>query len=126
MCSSLSQVPVAFSLTSPTRPSTVLICFSTTPRVLVSSCSPSCTRRSKNLPASSSALVYAPRPASQIWRAESLILSASCGSFSGFLSSWSDMRSEEHTSELQSRPHLVCRLLLEKKKKQVNRVLGRQ
>src|SRR3989442_11088672 len=35
---------------------------------------------------------------------------------------WSDRggaaaRSEEHTSELQSRPHLVCRLLLEKKKK---------
>src|SRR3989442_6180591 len=29
-------------------------------------------------------------------------------------SSWP--RSEEHTSELQSRPHLVCRLLLEKKK----------
>src|SRR5690554_7606224 len=28
-----------------------------------------------------------------------------------------DSRSEEHTSELQSRPHLVCRLLLEKKKK---------
>src|SRR2546429_1720886 len=27
------------------------------------------------------------------------------------------MRSEEHTSELQSRLHLVCRLLLEKKKK---------
>src|SRR6266498_2669396 len=27
-----------------------------------------------------------------------------------------DRRSEEHTSELQSRPHLVCRLLLEKKK----------
>src|SRR3989442_4374581 len=26
-----------------------------------------------------------------------------------------DERSEEHTSELQSRPHLVCRLLLEKK-----------
>src|SRR2546429_6725856 len=32
--------------------------------------------------------------------------------FRGFLS-----RSEEHTSELQSRLHLVCRLLLEKKKK---------
>src|SRR3989442_6626887 len=36
-------------------------------------------------------------------------------------SSWcrrdrSSRRSEEHTSELQSRPHLVCRLLLEKKK----------
>src|SRR2546422_1710742 len=28
-----------------------------------------------------------------------------------------DARSEEHTSELQSRLHLVCRLLLEKKKK---------
>src|SRR2546422_8216306 len=28
------------------------------------------------------------------------------------------LRSEEHTSELQSRLHLVCRLLLEKKKKQ--------
>src|SRR5690554_2218700 len=27
-----------------------------------------------------------------------------------------ETRSEEHTSELQSRPHLVCRLLLEKKK----------
>src|SRR3712207_7119278 len=31
-------------------------------------------------------------------------------------SAWS--RSEEHTSELQSRQYLVCRLLLEKKKKQ--------
>src|SRR2546422_1789006 len=30
---------------------------------------------------------------------------------------WSVRRSEEHTSELQSRLHLVCRLLLEKKKK---------
>src|SRR6266699_6476420 len=29
-------------------------------------------------------------------------------------------RSEEHTSELQSRPHLVCRLLLEKKKPTLN------
>src|SRR5207253_4232775 len=28
------------------------------------------------------------------------------------------LRSEEHTSELQSRGHLVCRLLLEKKKRQ--------
>src|SRR5690625_6922421 len=30
-------------------------------------------------------------------------------------------RSEEHTSELQSRGHLVCRLLLEKKKRQSSR-----
>src|SRR2546422_9123162 len=29
-------------------------------------------------------------------------------------------RSEEHTSELQSRLHLVCRLLLEKKKKEAH------
>src|SRR5256884_6219186 len=33
-----------------------------------------------------------------------------------------DWRSEEHTSELQSRLHLVCRLLLEKKKKQIRRL----
>src|SRR3989449_1868812 len=31
-------------------------------------------------------------------------------------------RSEEHTSELQSRLHLVCRLLLEKKKKSIYRL----
>src|SRR3989442_4801348 len=30
-----------------------------------------------------------------------------------------ELRSEEHTSELQSRPHLVCRLLLEKKKNHI-------
>src|SRR2546430_6250544 len=30
---------------------------------------------------------------------------------------WSNRRSEEHTSELQSQSNLVCRLLLEKKKK---------
>src|SRR5207253_9511477 len=33
-------------------------------------------------------------------------------------------RSEEHTSELQSRGHLVCRLLLEKKKKLKNHMLN--
>src|SRR3712207_7943211 len=32
----------------------------------------------------------------------------------------SRLRSEEHTSELQSRQYLVCRLLLEKKKKEVD------
>src|SRR2546422_103795 len=35
----------------------------------------------------------------------------------GMVSGVGDSRSEEHTSELQSRLHLVCRLLLEKKKK---------
>src|SRR2546422_7505761 len=33
-------------------------------------------------------------------------------------------RSEEHTSELQSRLHLVCRLLLEKKKKKTTKLLS--
>src|SRR6478752_9931824 len=35
-------------------------------------------------------------------------------------------RSEEHTSELQSRLHLVCRLLLEKKKKQTEQTLPKK
>src|SRR5258708_23417313 len=35
--------------------------------------------------------------------------------------SWGPKRSEEHTSELQSPDHLVCRLLLEKKKKKNKR-----
>src|SRR5256886_9311318 len=34
------------------------------------------------------------------------------------------LRSEEHTSELQSQSNLVCRLLLEKKKKKTNRLHG--
>src|SRR5687768_6492738 len=34
------------------------------------------------------------------------------------------MRSEEHTSELQSRLHLVCRLLLEKNKSGINCLIG--
>src|SRR5690625_6338272 len=41
-----------------------------------------------------------------------IIPSATCAN-----SNAAEPRSEEHTSELQSRGHLVCRLLLEKKKK---------
>src|SRR3712207_8467015 len=37
---------------------------------------------------------------------------------------WSQLRSEEHTSELQSRQYLVCRLLLEKKKKNINNLIN--
>src|SRR2546429_2000379 len=37
-----------------------------------------------------------------------------------------NQRSEEHTSELQSRLHLVCRLLLEKKKNVARSVAARQ
>src|SRR3712207_8925877 len=36
---------------------------------------------------------------------------------SPYCSAFNALRSEEHTSELQSRQYLVCRLLLEKKKK---------
>src|SRR5690625_6967507 len=44
-------------------------------------------------------------------------------SFSGmpYPEGYEEPRSEEHTSELQSRGHLVCRLLLEKKKKSQRR-----
>src|SRR2546427_7543327 len=35
---------------------------------------------------------------------------------------WNTNRSEEHTSELQSQSNLVCRLLLEKKKKNKNNI----
>src|SRR2546430_8803148 len=42
--------------------------------------------------------------------------SASCGTI-GLNTSTAGTRSEEHTSELQSQSNLVCRLLLEKKKK---------
>src|SRR5690554_7394832 len=38
-----------------------------------------------------------------------------CVMVPGFGAFITETRSEEHTSELQSRPHLVCRLLLEKK-----------
>src|SRR2546425_8793780 len=37
-----------------------------------------------------------------------------------------DPRSEEHTSELQSLAYLVCRLLLEKKKKQLTKIINKQ
>src|SRR5690625_6687946 len=45
-------------------------------------------------------------------------LSAAADAFTGcdIWHAWELSRSEEHTSELQSRGHLVCRLLLEKKK----------
>src|SRR5690625_7078006 len=39
------------------------------------------------------------------------------------LSNIDNVRSEEHTSELQSRGHLVCRLLLEKKNKKYNIII---
>src|SRR5437763_3287983 len=44
---------------------------------------------------------------------------AAC-SVAGAATFWTTRRSEEHTSELQSPMYLVCRLLLEKKKKKHN------
>src|SRR2546422_8564527 len=55
-------------------------------------------------------------PCSRSWRTRTLILSW------GYFCRHSK-RSEEHTSELQSRLHLVCRLLLEKKKKKKNNII---
>src|SRR2546422_6035432 len=45
------------------------------------------------------------------------MLKESCAEYVEVTARKSKLRSEEHTSELQSRLHLVCRLLLEKKKK---------
>src|SRR5690625_5719184 len=47
------------------------------------------------------------------------IIAAGAATLNGSLSARARPRSEEHTSELQSRGHLVCRLLLEKKKEQL-------
>src|SRR3989442_9409166 len=47
------------------------------------------------------------------------------GFWGGRAYGWHYDRSEEHTSELQSRPHLVCRLLLEKKKKSKDNAFSR-
>src|SRR6266498_4439480 len=57
---------------------------------------------------------FSPRPSSisGIVLGSTVPLFSSSSSRHGFR----PLRSEEHTSELQSRPHLVCRLLLEKKK----------
>src|SRR3712207_7168809 len=69
-------------------------------------------------------------PISTRWRSSSSTTPRSCGSprrptRSGSASAsgssacctWTSCRSEEHTSELQSRQYLVCSLLLEKQKK---------
>src|SRR2546422_8480927 len=51
-----------------------------------------------------------PEPAAQVRRGGGDLFAL------GAVREWRRVRSEEHTSELQSRLHLVCRLLLEKKK----------
>src|SRR5687768_18347498 len=52
-----------------------------------------------------------------VLRLSLLLFGPDAGASAGFGGTWLLAgRSEEHTSELQSRLHLVCRLLLEKKK----------
>src|SRR3989449_7399002 len=63
---------------------------------------------------------YARNPATgeaiPIWIADYVLMEYGTGAIMA-------VRSEEHTSELQSRLHLVCRLLLEKKKTKATRRL---
>src|SRR6266851_4438630 len=64
-------------------------------------------------------------PRSTLFPYTTLFRPIACPSLSAWpkpkrLSSWASVRSEEHTSELQSHHDLVCRLLLEKKKTREN------
>src|SRR6195952_5856493 len=60
-------------------------------------------------------------PYTTLFRSPRNSLRSSHQHWSGKSPFWVVMRSEEHTSELQSLRHLVCRLLLEKKKTKYNR-----
>src|SRR5258706_9955267 len=53
----------------------------------------------------------------QLWNGDAQLLAGSLGHVRQAVSQMLTARSEEHTSELQSLTNLVCRLLLEKKKK---------
>src|SRR5687768_17859472 len=63
-------------------------------------------------------LFRSPAPPGQRVLTSTITIVAPSGSTQTMSASPICTRSEEHTSELQSRLHLVCRLLLEKKKKQ--------
>src|SRR5690606_39549171 len=56
-------------------------------------------------------------PLSTRWNGPANSIASSCAAIRSGNWPWTIWRSEEHTSELQSRENLVCRLLLEKKKK---------
>src|SRR2546422_6348483 len=74
-----------------------------------------CTSTVAELPATRASSLYTSSMAA-LWPTNAYGPTA-CGSTSGSGTAVSlTTRSEEHTSELQSRLHLVCRLLLEKKK----------
>src|SRR5258707_12285423 len=54
-------------------------------------------------------------PYTTLFRSDSCAQTRSCRTLPGTEEPWRIVRSEEHTSELQSRQYLVCRLLLDKK-----------
>src|SRR5207253_878799 len=60
------------------------------------------------------------------WLTAKPFIGSSARIFSNSISNVPCTRSEEHTSELQSRGHLVCRLLLEKKKPKRRRVVDKE
>src|SRR2546427_7679486 len=64
-------------------------------------------------------------PSASAWRIRSSWISFKAGVCTGLMAPVRrvslSLRSEEHTSELQSQSNLVCRLLLEKKKKKTKR-----
>src|SRR5215469_13205217 len=89
-------------------------------------CSPRSTTQSNTLGMTSSSTASSRRlPAIRFWPRSWRLLHPPCTTSAGKRSSVRPTcanrpRSEEHTSELQSRRDLVCRLLLEKKKKKKN------
>src|SRR3712207_8268190 len=69
----------------------------------------------------SASTTLSPSMATRMWPISQIARSSACRRYRGSSKcSRGDSRSEEHTSELQSRQYLVCRLLLEKKKKIIN------
>src|SRR5436305_12479733 len=71
-----------------------------------------------------------PYPQSSAWRSSACVATSTSPIPSTFATicpgTRLSSRSEEHTSELQSRPHLVCRLLLEKKNRRLLQHINRQ
>src|SRR2546429_5755753 len=59
-------------------------------------------------------------PRTRVFGRDRVRIARTCGRNGDGQRRHADARSEEHTSELQSRLHLVCRLLLEKKKINLN------
>src|SRR3712207_8220154 len=82
----------------------------------------SMTVRNRGRPTASPERVVRPGPVTE--RTRRRVGAPPTAGTDGRCSSSSRTRSEEHTSELQSRQYLVCRLLLEKKKNHINRVIA--